>query len=800
MSRSNSKRSRKNPFHKNQSLLRPELLEERALPSCNMISGFVYHDANNDGLYQPGVESPIANSTIELRDANNVVVGATTTDANGFYMFDTDQTQTGNTATKTEIVTFPTTATNFQLTQVLNQFDPSLGTLESIEITHSGSITSEIKVENFSGSQEPDIAGTVSGELTLTAPGVSNKLNPTAYAGSFHADQYDGVTDFTGTSGTSFGEQTADDSDTITLTGADLAAYIGTGQVSITESAVATSNATGGGNLDAQIRSKGASTVTVVYHYREKVCLAPGDYKIIQTTQPPTYFDGRESKQGTVIPNTVGTDFIEVTLADADLENNNFGELRNTQISGHVWHDANNDGVREASEDAIPGVTITLVGPNGDTQTTTDANGYYEFLDLDPGTYTLKETQPTGFLDGKDNFGTKGGTVVNDAAEDQIQSITLVAGDNSQDNDFGEIKPASLAGHVWFDEDNDGVRETGEDPIANVTIELTGFDDLGPVSKQMVTNADGEYKFADLRPGTYALVETQPANYADGQDAIGTPGGTQGNDIFSAINLEAGFDGVDNDFGEIQGDRPGDPLPKDVGPFGELPVISKVQLTAIPYTDVIDPTLRGQMAFIVGSTITLTGHQPNTAETLAGVAQLNAGVTPTQFVNSLIASDAHRAQQASSAYQDVLGRAPTAQETAAAIQALQSGTTELELKEQLFVSTEYGNLYPSTNELATALSRDILNVIPGTQAMQNLLQSMNNSSLNDVVKDLLTSDASLSSEIDDVYRAALRRPATTAEINTWLSPIKNGTMTLDELTSRLLSSQEFFQLAYANVN
>ena len=95
-------------------------------------------------------ESPIANSKIELHNANNVVVGTTTTDANGFYSFEDDRSTPTLDKTLTKTVNFPSTQTNFSLDGLLDQFDSSLGELQSIEIKHDGSITSEIKVENFS--------------------------------------------------------------------------------------------------------------------------------------------------------------------------------------------------------------------------------------------------------------------------------------------------------------------------------------------------------------------------------------------------------------------------------------------------------------------------------------------------------------------------------------------------------------------------------------------------------------------------------------------------------------------------
>src|SRR5262245_40284651 len=63
-----------------------EPFEDRVLPSCNVISGYVYNDVNNNGLFNPG-ETPIANSLIQLRNAANVVVGTTITNAQGYYQF-----------------------------------------------------------------------------------------------------------------------------------------------------------------------------------------------------------------------------------------------------------------------------------------------------------------------------------------------------------------------------------------------------------------------------------------------------------------------------------------------------------------------------------------------------------------------------------------------------------------------------------------------------------------------------------------------------------------------------------------
>src|SRR5688572_29742806 len=126
-----------------------EALEDRCTPTCNVISGYVYQDANNNGVFDPG-EVPIANSPIQLRNGAGQVVGSTTTNGAGYYEFDHDATISTALTSLVKTVTFQNTTTDFSLPGLLDRFDPALGLLQAIEISHGGSITSEIKVENFS--------------------------------------------------------------------------------------------------------------------------------------------------------------------------------------------------------------------------------------------------------------------------------------------------------------------------------------------------------------------------------------------------------------------------------------------------------------------------------------------------------------------------------------------------------------------------------------------------------------------------------------------------------------------------
>jgi hypothetical protein len=65
-----------------------------------------------------------------------------------------------------------------------------------------------------------------------------------------------------------------------------------------------------------------------------------------------------------------------------------------------VWNDFDADGIQDAGEPGIPGITVSLHSQNG-TQVdsvTTDIHGYYSFGIFDAGNYSIAFTLPSGYL------------------------------------------------------------------------------------------------------------------------------------------------------------------------------------------------------------------------------------------------------------------------------------------------------------------------------------------------------------------------------------------------------------------
>ncbi len=228
-----------------------------------------------------------------------------------------------------------------------------------------------------------------------------------------------------------------------------------------------------------------------------------------------------------------------------------------SSIRGNVHADYDGDCLVDPGEPLLEGVTIQLLDSLGNVirTTLTDVNGNYEFLDLEAGTYSVREIQPAGYFNGGTLVGTVGGVAVgNVPTPNTISGITLASGQNGVEYNFCE-KFGSISGRVHAEGDGDLQYESGEKLIAGVTIELL---QNGVVIATTQTDANGEYLFDRLLQGTYSVREIQPSLYFDSGDKIGTVGGvTTGtnltNDKFDEIALVSDRFGVRYDFVETYG-------------------------------------------------------------------------------------------------------------------------------------------------------------------------------------------------------------------------------------------------------
>ena len=77
-------------------------------------------------------------------------------------------------------------------------------------------------------------------------------------------------------------------------------------------------------------------------------------------------------------------------------------------LGDFVWLDTDMDGIQDAGEIGVANVTVRLLDGNGNelATTTTDANGFYSFTNLAPGTYRVDFVPPAGYTISPANQGT----------------------------------------------------------------------------------------------------------------------------------------------------------------------------------------------------------------------------------------------------------------------------------------------------------------------------------------------------------------------------------------------------------
>ncbi|MBL8327816.1 MAG: DUF11 domain-containing protein, partial [Rubrivivax sp.] len=295
-----------------------------------------------------------------------------------------------------------------------------------------------------------------------------------------------------------------------------------------------------------------------------------------------------------------------------------------SSLSGTVFEDRNRSGANggtpqaAAGEPRIAGVSLRLTGTDNlgnavDRTAVTDVDGNFAFADLPPSNgagYALTQTQPVGFVNGPTDPPVAGGAQPSaggsyargGASGNTVYSgIVLGSGVDAVNYNFPEVRLVSLSGFVYVDVNTSNVRDPGTDtPIVGATVRLLDAGSLALVQTTL-TDASGAYSFTGLDPLiSYTLEEPLPVtagSLANGPVNPGLVGGaacaagctaqantpSAGTDRIAAIDLSAGQDGTQFNFGEIQvtaisgtvyvdlnGNNTPDPAPAD----GRLPGVT----------------------------------------------------------------------------------------------------------------------------------------------------------------------------------------------------------------------------------
>lgn len=412
----------------------------------------VWVDQNSNGLQDAG-EAGLAGVTVVLLNAAGSTLGSQVTDVNGNYLF-----------------------TNLVPGAYLVQFVAPGGytlTTKDANVNTTDAIDSDANP----ATGKTDAVTLVSGETNLTVDaGLVPVVVPKAHIGDFV-----------------FEDKNAD--------GVQGASEPGIGGVSVNlkdtaGNVVATAVTAGNGSYGFDV-APGTYTVQVV---------APGFVVSPQGQGGNPALDSNIDSTGNTAPVTVGAGQTNNTI-DAGL-------YHLATLGDRVWLDANGNGVQDAGEVGIAGVTAVLVDGNGVFvgTTSTDANGNYLFTNLTPGSYQVRFQAPAGYaVTTQDVNGNTLDGVDSDIDASGLTGLyTLNSGDDNRTVDAGLYQKAHIGDFVFEDKNANGVQDAGEVGIGGVAVTLC--DAAGNPVTTTVTNAAGGYGF-DVAPGTYSIKVAPPSGY-----------------------------------------------------------------------------------------------------------------------------------------------------------------------------------------------------------------------------------------------------------------------------------------------
>lgn len=116
-------------------------------------------------------------------------------------------------------------------------------------------------------------------------------------------------------------------------------------------------------------------------------------------------------------------------------------------VSGYVYMDLDNDGVKDGPETPLGGVDVTISGTDfngvtiGSQTVMTDRDGFYSFSSLAPGSYFIQQGQAANMVDGRETAGSSRLTTSGNDRFQFVMSLTDNVGLSNHtfaNNNFGE--------------------------------------------------------------------------------------------------------------------------------------------------------------------------------------------------------------------------------------------------------------------------------------------------------------------------------------------------------------------------
>jgi gliding motility-associated-like protein len=291
--------------------------------------------------------------------------------------------------------------------------------------------------------------------------------------------------------------------------------------------------------------------------------LPPGTYTITFSNLPALHFwtdpdlASGDDNADSDVDKVTGAAPPQLLISDQVVTNIDAGLFEAVKIGDLVWDDLNGNGIKEAAENGLNGVTVSIELSTGGAVTKADGTpaadvitagaGAYLFDILKPGSYIVTFQAFAPYFRTLQNIGAEPTDSDADIVTGETAVITLTSGMMNLEVDAGYFKAGRIADVTWEDLNGNGLQD-GEPGLDGVSISIADAagmavnDALGAAIAPVVSAA-GMYEFINLRPGTYVLTFTAPGGYFP----------TKVNAVGSAV--DAGDSPIDSDCNQANSNK-----------------------------------------------------------------------------------------------------------------------------------------------------------------------------------------------------------------------------------------------------
>ena len=266
-----------------------------------------------------------------------------------------------------------------------------------------------------------------------------------------------------------------------------------------------------------------ASDKTSVKGKYELTKLAPGNYSLSVTAVKGYAFT--KIGEGNVILNRNNgegySDLFYLALGE-NRTGMDIGMIQPGTVTGSVFADLNDNGVRDEGENGLPGVTVKLMSDEGEAfSAEIGEDGKYLFDAVMPGRYWVEYDLPENAVFARTAEG--GNTVTGEDGTGKSAEFDFATGATVQGPVCGALTLGRIEGSAYHDHNGDGQPSADEEPMEGMTLTLVpSREELEEIS--VITGEDGSFALEDLRPDTYTLTVTCPdRNVMSRTDHISLP-------------------------------------------------------------------------------------------------------------------------------------------------------------------------------------------------------------------------------------------------------------------------------------